>query len=199
MTCLLRRVVAAVALALCANVTALATPVDFEGYSDLHPFTNEIAGLTFANASVLTAGISLNEFEYPPRSGTNVVFDDGGSLAIEFAMPVTSILAYLSYASRVTLDVYDAGSNLVGTTTSLFMNNLALSGDSGSSPNEALSVLIAGGFSRAVFTGDVASGSFTLDDLTYSTRSNGVPEPSTLVLALLGLVALFPRRQRVCG
>jgi hypothetical protein len=127
------------------------------------------------------------------------VFDDGGSLVIDFAMPVTSINAFLTYSVQVTLDVYDADLILVGTATSLFTSNLALSGNSGSSPNEALSVLIAGGFSRAVFTGDAAGGSFTLDDLTFQAVPNGVPEPSTLALALLGLVTLLPRRQRVCG
>ena len=199
MTCVLRRVVATLALAFCANGTALATPINFEGFLDGEVLTNEIPGLTFSNAMVLTAGLSLNEFEFPPRSGTNVVFDDGGPLVIAFSAPITSILAYLNYAFPVTLDVYDAGLNLVGTATSLFTSNLALSGDSGSSPNEALSVLISGGFSRAVFTGDAAGGSFTLDDLSFEPAASGVPEPSTLALALLGLVTLFPRRQRVCG
>jgi hypothetical protein len=127
------------------------------------------------------------------------VFDDGGPLAIEFSIPVTSILAYLSYAVPVTLELYDAGSTLVGTATSLFTSNMALSGESGSFPNEMFSLVFAGGFSRAVFVGDAMGGSFALDDLSFEPAANGIPEPSTLALALLGLVTLLPRRQRVCG
>ncbi len=55
MTCLLRRVVAAIALAFCTNVR-LAAPTDFDGFNDLEILTNQLPGLTFSNSTVLTAG-----------------------------------------------------------------------------------------------------------------------------------------------
>jgi hypothetical protein len=52
--------------------------VDFEGLADSTSLTNQYAGLLFTNASVVTAGLSLNEIEFPPRSGVNVAIDTGG-------------------------------------------------------------------------------------------------------------------------
>ena len=45
--------------------------LDFESLSDGDAVTNQFIGegVTFSNASILTAGVSLNEFEFPPKSG----------------------------------------------------------------------------------------------------------------------------------
>src|SRR5882672_6224065 len=59
--------------------------LDFEGFSDSDFLTTQIPGLTFSNAMVLTASISLNEFDFPPHSGSNVIFDAGGPIGISFA------------------------------------------------------------------------------------------------------------------
>lgn len=196
MTWLLRRLVGVMALALCANAAAQSTTIDFEGFADATVLTSQIPGLTFANAMVLTAGISLNEFEFPPSSGVNVIFDNGGPLMIDFSTPITSLLVYVTYAEPFTIQIYDAASNVVGSATSLFASNLALSGDAGSSPNEAFLLMFAGGFSSAVFMGNGAGESFTLDGLTFQSATNRIPEPSTLALALFAFAVLLPRSRR---
>jgi hypothetical protein len=56
--------------------SAPATTLDFEGLNDGDVVTNQFAaqGVTISNGMVLTVGVSLNEFEFPPRSGTIAIF-----------------------------------------------------------------------------------------------------------------------------
>ena len=191
----LRYILGVASLALCANAVALPTTNDFESFTDGELLSNQVPGLLFSNVMVLTAGVSLNEFEFPPFTQTNVITDSGGPVTIDFSAPITSISAFLTYTEAVTLHVFDATSNEVGSLASLFTNNLALSGDPGSSPNEQFSLTVAGGFTRAIFEGSATGGSLTLDNLTYPALPNGVPEPSTLALALLALTVFIPRRR----
>jgi len=51
--------------------------LNFEGLGDLDSVTNQF-GLMFAKTVVLTPVISLNEIDFTPHSGVNVVSDDGG-------------------------------------------------------------------------------------------------------------------------
>jgi hypothetical protein len=77
--------------------SAEATVISFEGLSDSATLTNQFAGLTFTNAIILTAGISLNEFDFPPHSGVNVAADLGGAMTITFAAPQQSVGGYFTY------------------------------------------------------------------------------------------------------
>lgn len=185
---------AMLALALIATgmQCASAAPVvyDFDSFSDSTPITNQIADLSFAQTTAITAGVSLNEFEFPPRSGTGVVFDDGGAITIDFAIPVFSVGGYFNYAIGLTFSAFDLGNNLLGSDVTSFASNLALSGEPGSSPNEFLSFSSGSGLiARVVITGDVAGSSFTMDDLTID-PGNTVPEPQTLALVTMGLLGL---------
>jgi hypothetical protein len=170
--------------------------IDFEAFSDSTALTDQIPGLRFSNATVITAGISLNEVEFPPHSGSNVVFDDGGIMSISFSAPVLSFGGYFTYLVPLTLTAFDASSNQVGRSLSLFNSNLALSGDVGSSPNEFLSVNSPRGISMVTMTGDLGGGSFTLDDATFTPSVPDAPEPGTLILLLSagGLIAFRRRR-----
>jgi hypothetical protein len=58
--------------------------LDFEGFPESTSPTNQYPDLLFSNTTVLTAGVSLNEFEFPPHSGTNMAFDDGEPISIAF-------------------------------------------------------------------------------------------------------------------
>ena len=167
--------------------------VDFEGLPDGTILSTQYPGLTFSNAIILTAGISLNEFEFPPFSGFNVASDNGGPITIPFASPITTFGGYFTHLGPLTLRAFDIANAQVGLTLSLFSNNLALSGDPGSAPNELLQ-LFAGGISSITITGDPAGGSFTLDNAT----TGAVPEPATFSLLLAGstiVVALRNRRK----
>lgn len=166
--------------------------IDFEGLPDSTTLATQIPGLTFSNAVVLTSGITLNEFETPPRSGSNVAGDDGAPMQIVFDSPVALASAFFTYSVPLTLTAFDGAGNVVATVQSLFSSNLALSGVAGSSPNERIDVGVATGFSRLVIAGDAGGASFVFDDLSVS----AVPEPSTLATLLFGLGVLATSRRR---
>ena len=180
-----------VLLSLFAVNRSMAYVVDFEGLSDLESVTNQYGGLgvIFSNALVLTAGISLNEFEFPPHSGTNVVSDDAGPMTLSFSVPVLSAGSYFTYSTSLTLSFFDTLDNPVGSASSQYASNPALSGDPGSTPNEFLSFVSVSGIATLVITGDPLGGSFTMDDLTVTTATP-VPEPATLFVLGCGLLGI---------
>lgn len=180
-----------------AVMTAGTITIDFEGFPDSTVLTNQYPGLTFQNAIILTAGISLNEFEFPPHSGVNVASDNGGPISITFAAPILSFSGYFTYAELLTLDAFGTGNTLLASATSLFSNNEALSGDPGSNPNEFLQVGFASGISSVTITGDPAGGSFVMDDVTYTPTASSVPEPSSIVLFLAGIAGLLILRRKL--
>src|SRR5262245_61969939 len=96
--------------ALLFTVMASASPVvlDFENLLDGTPVGGSVPGLTFVNALVLTAGISVNEFEFPPHSGQNLVFDDGGPISIQFSSPVRSFSGFFTYLAPIALTTFDS-------------------------------------------------------------------------------------------
>jgi PEP-CTERM motif len=184
-----------IALLALATASAVADPItlNFDNLKDSIKVTTQFTGLTFTNATTLTSGVTLNELEFPPKSGSNVVFNDGGAMIITFTAPILSFEAYFTYDSRLTLTAFDEKGNQVGSLSSQFLNNLALSGVAGSKPNELLS-LASVGITKIVIS---STGSFVLDDLKYNGQSAAVPEPATLALMFGGgAVLLGARRKR---
>lgn len=176
-----------------AAVPAHAYLIDFESIADGDAVTNQYAGVVFSNAIALQAGGSLNEFEFPPRSGSTVAFDDGGPIVVTFSDAQQAFQAYFTYAAPLTVSAFDLSNNLLGSVTSSFSSNLLLSGDLGSVPNELLALSFSGIRSVSI-TGAAAGASFTMDDLDFVADSNGggprpIPEPSALALCLLALAA----------
>jgi len=168
-----------------APLEVSADVIDFESLADSQSVTNQFVGLTFLNTVALSAGIGLNEFEFPPRSGINVVLDDGGAISISFASAVAGVGGYFTYLTPVTLAAYDSSNQLLGSVSSAFSSNVALSGDGGSSPNEFLQ-LLGSEISSVTISGDPQGFSFTLDDLTVKPARDTVPEPAILSLVLMG-------------
>jgi len=144
------------------------TVLDFEGFADSTLLTTQIPGVIFTNAIVLTAGISLNEFEFPPHSGVNVISDNGGPISVSFASPAMVVSGYFTYATALTVTAYDANNKQVALATSKYSSNMAISGVPGSTPNELITVAYASGISTVTFSGAPGGGSFVLDDLTVS-------------------------------
>lgn len=169
---------------------ACSTTITFEGLPDGTFVTTQFSGVTFTNAQILTSGVSLNELEFPPHSGTNVVTDYSGPMSVMFTDPQQSVAGYFTYLSKLTITAYNASSGVIGTVSSAFSDNVALSGDPGSSPNELLQFTSSIGISKIVITGDQAGGSFVLDDLTLLTFATSSPEPSPLGMLAVGILAL---------
>jgi len=169
---------------------ALADTIDFETFTDGDTVNTQFSGVTFGGDPVaLTAGLSLNEFDFPPASGFNVIFDANGPITVTFTGSVTDVSAYLTYTAASTLQIFDSSNNLVGTYNSLSISNVG--------SNELFSVSYAGGIDHAVFSGDPAGGSFTLDDLSFSAGTvPSVPEPASLLLLATGAVLLMKKVRR---
>jgi hypothetical protein len=126
-----------------------------------------------------------------------VLSDTGGPISITFSSPISSFSAYFTYGVPITVDAFAAGNVLLGHVSSMFSNNEAVSGDSGSTPNEFLSLLGLGSISEVVIEGSADGSSFAMDDLSYSGSTMGTPELSTWALMILGfLFVIFGIRVR---
>jgi hypothetical protein len=172
---------------------AEATVIDFEGLPDSTALTTQFSGLTFSGATVLTSGAaggSLNELDFPPRSGDNAVVSDSGVTTIVFDTLQGSVAVFLNYAAPVTLTAFDGTLNPVATDVSDFDSNLGTAGAPGSATNEVFDVAWPAGISRVTL--EIGGpGDFTLDDLTFvePTGTPGVPGPASAVLLVIGALA----------
>ena len=147
----------------------------FDDLSEGDVVSNQFASLGVAiggNPVVLTAMSWLNEIDFPPHSGANVLIDEDGPISFVFAPGVSSVSGFFTYATQLTIDVFDPGGMLLTTGQSAGLTNFGsneffeFTGDIGS-------ISIAGLPSGA-------GPSFTLDDLSFSP----VPEPSAILLLL---------------
>jgi BACON domain-containing protein len=107
--------------------------------------------------------VSLNEVEFPPRSGSKVAVDSGGPMTITFRDPVASFSGYFTHSAGITLRAVDAFGSAVGTVTSASDNRSG----SGKSPNEQLQLTATGlPIASVTITGSSGGGSFTVDDIS---------------------------------
>lgn len=185
---------------LCASIflswagIAQAYAIDFESLGDGDPVGLSYPGIDFSNVTVIRAGLSLNDFEFPPRSGEAVAFDDGGVMLLSFAAPIEFFEGFVTYTESLLITAFNSSNAVVATSTTLFANNLALSGDSGSKVNEVLR-LSGDGIRRIEIAGNPGGTSFVLDDVSFRLASP-VPEPTSLILCGAGLAAVVLLRTR---
>jgi hypothetical protein len=166
--------------------------IDFEALLE-GDAVNGLVGpdISFSQATVVTAGSLLNDVDFPPKSGANVAFDDGGPLRLDFATPLVSFSGFFTYAVPLTLEFFDSASNSLGTVASALADNTV---GSGGPANE----LLSGAFAGAAFlliTGNPLGGSFVVDDVSIETAAVVAPEPSTMLLIGAGLAAAFRFRR----
>jgi hypothetical protein len=181
--------IACCVVALSSEGAASPIVIDFDGLADGALLTSQIPGLRFSNALIATAGISLNEFEFPPLSGSNVAIDTGGDLRIDFTSPLTAFAASFTYLAPITLRAFDSSGTLLASVLSAFGSNLALSGNAGSSPNELLG-LTAANIAYVVVSSGGLGDSFAMDDATLT---SSVPEPIAVGMLLCGLAGWASR------
>lgn len=171
-------------LAVAAPHLAGAAPItiDFEDLNDGAAVGTHFTGLTFTDGTILASGISLNEFEYPVRSGSHVVSRDAGGISIRFAVPVARFTGYFTYSAALTLQAFNSSNTPIGSVSSKFGRNLALSGDPESSPNELLQLADPSGIAEVRITGAGNGDAFTLDDVSIEPLVHGLMSvtPSSL-------------------
>lgn len=182
-------------VSLAVPVVVPAATIGFEDLADLEILTNQYSGLTFSNAITLKAGTSLNEFDFPPQSGSNVISDNSGAIEILFSTPALSFSGYFTYVAPLTLEAFDIGNTSAAITSSAFSANDGATGELGSSPNEFLQLSFAGGISRVVVSGDPLGSSFTMDDMSLETATAPIPEPSAGTFAAIGAALLYVWRR----
>lgn len=189
--------IAAALLLAPASTEAAVTVIDFEGLTDSSPLTNEIPGLVFTNATILTDGISLNP-SYPPLSGSKVVYNfPGDPLSVDFSTPMSDVGGYFTYyGGGITLSFFGAGNVLLGTVPSTYSNN---SVGSGNLPNEYIQYSSLVGIMRMEASAFAGPNAFTMDNLTF-TAASAVPEPASamvnLILGGTGIGLTLRRRKR---
>jgi hypothetical protein len=162
----------AVALALFVPAWISAqTVVDFENLPEGKPVAGQVTGMTFTNAQVLQSGASLNEKQFPPRSGAKVVADVGGPMQIVFANPVSKFTGAFTHQPGISLQALNGDGEVVDETSS--PNGL-------NSPNESLSLNAEQGFVRVRIVSAPGGSSFTLDDAAVILPSGPRILPFTL-------------------
>jgi hypothetical protein len=166
--------------------------LDFEGLADGTPVDSTYAsqGAIFTNATAISAGLSLNELDFPPHSGQNVAIDSGGPITISFSSPIDYFSAYFTYVTPLQLIALDSSNNQVDVSSSLFAENPVFSGNP---PNEFIQLSYSAGFDSVTITGDPAGNSFVMDDVTFEAGTQvvgAVPEPSALP-SCIGLLVGF--------
>lgn len=163
--------------------TAHAVLLDFEDIPDLTSVNDFYAssGIHFQDAISLTAGFSLNEFDFPPSSGFVAIGDDWAPIQITFDNPTENIFANFTYASQLTFSAFDTTSSLIGTYVHPGFDNLGTTELISLGFTGVSSLLIAGEW----------DGSYIMDDLNFESSSAPIPEPGTLMLLGSGLIGVM--------
>jgi hypothetical protein len=162
------------------------TTINFDGLPDSTAVgdTYASAGIHFAHGIALTAGVSLNEIQFPPHSGTGVLADGGSTIVITFDSAASGISAYFAHLNQLTFTAFDAGGGLLGTYSS------PLTSFTGGTEQIGLGF---SGVSELDISAQTPS-TYMLDDLSFQTGAtpSGVPDSgSTLtLLAMAGLALL---------
>lgn len=197
------------AFSLGAAAPSHAVLIDFESVTDNIGLgvtvTNQFSaqGVIFANATGVTAQLSLNEIDFPAHSGNTVLTNANNLvLRLDFSSPLLDVGGFFTYSltgsNKLRLQAFDINGNSLGTKLSAFSDNTAGGfGDPGSSPNEFLQLSGLGAIRRLDING--FGGSFTLDDLQFTpgTVNNQVAEPGSSTLLLFALLAMAYRAQSV--
>lgn len=148
-------------------------------------------GLYLSGGAVATAGIELNETEFPPASGNQVYLSgDTGVIEGTFALPARYVAGLFTYAlpgddDRLVFKAYDSSGKLLTSNKSNYHENYVgnlTSPRPDTDINEPIYVFTAGSeIASFRIEGLPVGGGFTLDNLTFE----AVPEPAVIWSGLL--------------
>jgi hypothetical protein len=142
----------------------------FDNLPDLTIVANQLPGVSFTGAQVLTRGSSLNSKFFPPVSDPKVVYDFlNGTITATFAPTPTgevpSVGAFVTGNTSITETIF-SGSTLLGSVPTGGRNFVGA--DTGIPTNIFLSIS-GTGITSAVFTNNLGTGNtFTLDNFTFA-------------------------------
>jgi hypothetical protein len=180
-----------IVLCVTSQCFGMVTIIDFEGMPDMVSVTNQYAplGVNFQEGIILTAFSSLNEVDFPPHSGDQVLGDDMGPIVANFITPVSYSGAYFTYSKTLNLYAYDSSDNLITTASSLAYDNYG--------ENEFISLSSVTPISRLVIAGNPLGGSFIMDDFEFE-PTTVIPAPGALLLGMIGTsIVGFARRRKM--
>jgi len=167
-------------LGLSGAAMAQAPVLDFESLPEGQAAGTSISGVSFTNATVLQSAASLNDAEFPPRSGNKVVCDIGGPIRVEFSRPVKSFTAYVTHSQAVTLKMIAGNGGVI--------TSITVTGDNrqgpGKTPNEAIQLTSDSGFATVELSSAAGGSSFTVDDITTAVFVPPAPKFFTDVTSL---------------
>jgi len=162
----------------------------FEGIGNGQDIGTFYPGVEFTNAIALVAGGSLDAAEFPPPSGVTVATSADIPMEIRLESPVNDFSARFTHTDPLTV-VFTLNEGVLGTVSTQFDDNLALSGDPGSHPNETLSFHSDVGFKSIFFD---AFGAWVIDDVSFADPPAAALEPGACALLAPPLLILLRRK-----
>jgi hypothetical protein len=176
------RVLVALALLLIGAAPSSAALIDFESLADLESVTNQFSsdGVVFANAVTLTAGVSLNEFDFPPSSGTKVISGLGpGPISAALTLGASQVNLQMTTSQISRVRFFDS--------LSAFLGEILVAPNLGS--HTLVSFVSSTPIASLSIDDPVTGNAFLLTVDDFELVPSAVPEPSMAALLASGLLA----------
>ncbi|CAN7771623.1 N-acetylmuramoyl-L-alanine amidase [Pseudorhodoferax sp. LjRoot39] len=154
------------------GATAKETTLGFDGVTELVS-NPKIEGVTFSGATVLACGGALNCGQFPPASGSNILYDTSGGSGVitvtfdKTVKAVTKVSAKITGNRAITMAAFDVDGNLLKSMTTGGPNYIGAG--TGISPNTLLSIALDPGskkISKVTFRD--SGNTFTIDDFSFT-------------------------------
>lgn len=177
---------------------ASANLIDFDNLEDFAVATSGISGVDIEGLVALSAGLSLNEFQFPPRSGSIAATNESSEVIFVFGPRIFSFSAYFSYVEPFQLFAYGVNGENLGIFPSAKNSHFADGDSLVNFIHEEIKIFAEEPISKIIISSD-STYSYVVDDVTFS-HVTQVPELSTSMYFIFGLTLIsgcFARRKSV--